>query len=408
MNRYLVIQLARFGDIIQTSRLIFSLLQDGEVHLCVDTALIEIAKIIYPKCVVHGISVSNGSFYEQIIHNIGIFTELKRYDYTQIFNLNYSGMNFAFVRLFPAEIVKGYSVKNGQLLRDTWMKMAFRWTEDRKYSPLNLVDFWGLLASYPIAPQYVNPPAKPGGKGLGVVLAGRNSRRSLPPEFLVAIINILFESVDGDVIYFLGSKEEKPLGRQLISLMPNKLTSKIENKAGKTNWHDLVDIVSNLDLVLTPDTGTMHLAARLGVPVCAMFLSSAWAWETGPYGLGHQVWQTSIDCAPCAEATPCPRHVQCLDVYRTTYFFRCLSGRSQELPSDLLLLRSSFDELGLIWESNGDTTYTASIRMAQHALIKEYQGLSFARSTMFPEIASSHLVNNLYLEADWMLPNSIL
>ena len=36
-----------------------------------------------------------------------------------------------------------------------------------------------------------------------------------------------------------------------------------------------------LDVLLTPDTGIMHLAAHLGVPVFAFFLSSAWCHETG-------------------------------------------------------------------------------------------------------------------------------
>ena len=55
--------------------------------------------------------------------------------------------------------------------------MAFRWMAERRRSPLNLADFWASLAPVPISPALVNPPAVPGGKGLGIVLAGQVRRR---------------------------------------------------------------------------------------------------------------------------------------------------------------------------------------------------------------------------------------
>ena len=54
--RYLVIQLARFGDLLQTKRLLRSLQADGEVHLLVDDSLKSLAHIVYPGIEVHGIA----------------------------------------------------------------------------------------------------------------------------------------------------------------------------------------------------------------------------------------------------------------------------------------------------------------------------------------------------------------
>lgn len=405
MPCFLVIQLARFGDIIQTARLIESLLTEGEVHLCVDRSLIELAKIVYPQCTIHSVIAHQGISQEVFKYNYATCITLSQYTFTQVFNINYSGLNQAISTLFPPEIVRGYATNNGQPLRERWMKMAFRWTTYRKHSPLNLVDFWGLLAPNPIAPNIVNPIAKPGGKGLGVVLAGRHARRSLPPEILAPIISMLFEQVEGKRIFLLGSKLERPIGRQLMSLLPRSLVANTHNLAGKTNWHELTETVSNLDLIITPDTGTMHLAARLGVPICAMFLSSAWAWETGPYGKGHQVWQAITDCAPCVESKSCMFGLRCLKEYSSLEFYRHLSGVSQQLPSNIDCLTSSFDTLGLIWESK--QKQTDIIRVAQRTLLKEYKGVAIAKSKDVPVLADGQLAMNLYHEADWMLPDII-
>ena len=88
MKRYLVIQLARFGDIIQTARLIASLLREGEVHLCVDKTLVELAEAIYPKCIVHGIIAHYSGVQQVIRDNYRVFNELHFLEFTEIYNLN--------------------------------------------------------------------------------------------------------------------------------------------------------------------------------------------------------------------------------------------------------------------------------------------------------------------------------
>lgn len=407
MKSYLVIQLARFGDLIQTARLIDSLIREGEVHLCVDRTLIDIANIIYPQCIVHGIVAHQGNSDEVVSCNYRVFEKFIQCNFYQVFNLNYSGLNIAISSLFPSDIVKGYKIENGQVFRDPWIRMAFTWTKQRTFSPLNLMDFWGLLAPKPIPPSEVNPPATSKGKGLGIVLAGRQARRSLPPDVLAPIISILFETIKGKDIYLLGSKTERSIGRQLMACLPRQILSCISNLAGKTNWYELAETLDGLDLLITPDTGTMHLAARLGVPICGMFLSSAWVWETGPYGKGHHVWQATTDCAPCLESKPCTFDVRCLDAYKSPEFYKCLSGKSEQLPTDLTCFISSFDSLGLTWKSTDENAYIASIRRAKRALLEEYQGITFAHHTTFPELNDGTLAMELFNEIDWILPNRV-
>ena len=57
MPKFLVIQAARFGDLVQTKRLLLSLALRGEVHLAVDASLVPLARVLFPFAEPHALSV---------------------------------------------------------------------------------------------------------------------------------------------------------------------------------------------------------------------------------------------------------------------------------------------------------------------------------------------------------------
>ena len=63
-------------------------------------------------------------------------------------------------------------------------------------------------------------------------------------------------------------------------------------------------------LLLTNDTGTMHLATLLGVPVVAVFGSTE-PRLTGPLGRGHRVIRHQVECSPCF-LRECPIDFRCM------------------------------------------------------------------------------------------------
>ena len=80
------------------------------------------------------------------------------------------------------------------------------------------------------------------------------------------------------------------------------------NFAGKTTLTELAALYEKAALVISTDTGPMHLAAAMGTPVVALFGPTA-PWRTGPYGTGHQVITAGLECSPCfkrrCETTDC-------------------------------------------------------------------------------------------------------
>ena len=70
------------------------------------------------------------------------------------------------------------------------------------------------------------------------------------------------------------------------------------NLAGRTTLRDLAYLYQLAAVLVTTDSGPMHLAAAVGTPVIALFGASDPA-RTGPYGEGHTVIQKGLPCSPC-------------------------------------------------------------------------------------------------------------
>lgn len=413
--RQLVIQLARFGDLVQSKRLLLSLLAEpgAEVHLCLDRSLASLAALLYPTAVLHpvtahGTALAKLPAMEQaralLTENIPAFRELAGLDFRRVYNLNFSPLNFRVASLFDPAIVRGHVWENGQESVGQWARMAMRWSSLRRIG-LNIADFWAWHHPAPVAPGEVNPAAQGREGGLGVVLAGRESRRSLPPKELAGLVAALLDTgiVKGErAVTLLGSAAEAKAAHQLLRELPPKRAGIVRNLCGDTDWAGLCDVVGGLDLLLTPDTGTMHLAAALGVPVLATFLSSAWCSETGPYGLGHRVFQAVTDCAPCLESQPCELNVACLKPFgaaRLTRYFA--TGVAGHLPEGLLDMDSGLDSLGVSYLPRAGQDASAAMRDRFRAFLAHHLGAG----GVWDALPVQELAERLYSERDWMVPD---
>jgi heptosyltransferase I len=95
-------------------------------------------------------------------------------------------------------------------------------------------------------------------------------------------------------VLFTGSPGDRPVIERIIAnINPRPL-----NLAGSTSLRELAYLYTLCRLIVTTDTGPMHIAAAMGVPVVALFGPTA-PWRTGPYGMGHTVIQEKMECSPC-------------------------------------------------------------------------------------------------------------
>ncbi|MEI6323548.1 MAG: lipopolysaccharide heptosyltransferase II [bacterium] len=107
----------------------------------------------------------------------------------------------------------------------------------------------------------------------------------------------------------VGTAKEAPLGETLAHDFPYK----VENLCGKTTLPELIARLKECHLLLTNDTGTMHLADQLGISVVAIFGSTEPA-LTGPINQTtppHRVLRHKVECSPCY-LRECPIDFRCM------------------------------------------------------------------------------------------------
>ncbi|MCX5837846.1 MAG: glycosyltransferase family 9 protein [Deltaproteobacteria bacterium] len=109
-----------------------------------------------------------------------------------------------------------------------------------------------------------------------------------------------------------------------------KMRTKAVNLGGRTTLRELACVYREAALLVTTDSGPMHLAAAVGTPVVALFGPTDPA-RTGPCGPGHRIIRKGLSCSPCfrkrCETPRCMTDVSVEEVF--TAVKEMLAGREQ-------------------------------------------------------------------------------
>ena len=121
----------------------------------------------------------------------------------------------------------------------------------------------------------------------------------------------------GAKILIFGSRGEQDVCRGVARAMEEESL----DLSGKVSLGEALALVRQCRFFVTNDSGLMHVAAGLNVPLVAVFGSTD-AVATGPRGRYSRVVQHSVDCAPCLKKE-CPDDFRCMldigadEVWRT-------------------------------------------------------------------------------------------
>jgi len=112
---------------------------------------------------------------------------------------------------------------------------------------------------------------------------------------------------NGIEVWLLGSNKDKEVAEKIVSL--GNHTSR--NLCGSTDLSDAIALLSCASLVISNDSGLMHLAAALDRPMLALFGSSSPEF-TPPLSPKAEVVKLDINCSPCFKRE-CPLgHFNCM------------------------------------------------------------------------------------------------
>jgi lipopolysaccharide heptosyltransferase I len=119
----------------------------------------------------------------------------------------------------------------------------------------------------------------------------------------------------------IGGGPDVPLADEIAALSRGRAVS----LAGRTSLRELAAVIRGAKFLVCADSGPMHIAAALNVPVFAVFGPTNPA-RTGPYGQIHTIIRTDLRCSPCYRRKPCAD-------------WECMSGITAESVLNSILKR---------------------------------------------------------------------
>ncbi len=112
-------------------------------------------------------------------------------------------------------------------------------------------------------------------------------------------------------IIVLGDKRDYDIAAEIQNGSPNNVV----NLVGKTNLLEACRIIAGASVVVSNDSGLMHLAGYCGTPVIGIFGSTSPLW-TRPLGTKAKIASVKYECSPCLERTCKFKHYNCLNLVK--------------------------------------------------------------------------------------------
>ncbi len=127
------------------------------------------------------------------------------------------------------------------------------------------------------------------------------------PERYAGLSDKIHEILGARILLF-GGPGDRELGRKISKMMNYPPV----DLSGKTDLGEAIALISMCNLFITNDSGLMHVAAALDIPLIAIFGSTNPV-TTGPKGLNSRIVRIPVECSPCLKPK-CPKgHLKCMD-----------------------------------------------------------------------------------------------
>lgn len=310
--KFLIIRFSSIGDIVLTTPVVRCLKQqvpNAEVHFLTKKSF---RGIVESNPYIDKVMLLQDSW-ELMMHEL----KLEAYDY--IIDLHH---NIRTLRIKNALKVKSFSFNKLNIQK--WLLTALKINMmppmhivDRNLATLKFLnvvnDGKGLdffIPEYDVVKQNDIPASHQFGF-IGIVIGAALNTKKLPVHKLQELCsNIEFP------IILLGGPEDRSNGNEIASID----AIKIYNACGKFNLNESADLVRKAKLIITHDTGLMHIAAAFRKPMI-----SVWGNTTPAFGMNanygnsqvtdiqHQV---AVSCRPCSKIgfDKCPKgHFKCME-----------------------------------------------------------------------------------------------
>jgi lipopolysaccharide heptosyltransferase II len=188
------------------------------------------------------------------------------------------------------------------------------------------------LPERPAAARALREKWRPEGScWIAIQPGARWDNKRWPVEYFAQLVARLASDLPKTKFAILGSNADRESGESIARSAPGRSL----NLAGYTTLPEMIEWIRLCDVVVTNDTGPMHVAAALGRPVVALFGPTD-PQRTGPYGSLHAVLRHALPCAPCMRES-CHHHqpLECLRSIQPAAVADCVVGLLDRVETNL-------------------------------------------------------------------------
>lgn len=308
--RFLIIRFSSIGDIVLTTpvvRCIKNQVEDAEIHYLTKP---QFAKIIESNPYIDKVHVLKKSFADTI-------RELKYEHFDYVIDLHKNLRSFR-----VKNRLRIISFSFDKFNKEKWLMVNFKKNKlpdnhivDRYLENLSIFDIQndrkGLDYFIPNEDQVdlkiISDELKNG--FVGIVVGAYHNTKKLPPEKIISIC----QKIDKPVV-LLGGPDDQDEAEKIKSAVGTN----IYNACGKFNINQSASIVKQANVILTPDTGLMHIASAFKKKIISVWGNTIPAFGMYPY-LPHPQSEImeikGLKCRPCTKIgfTKCPKkHFKCI------------------------------------------------------------------------------------------------
>ena len=170
----------------------------------------------------------------------------------------------------------------------------------------------------------------------GKVLIGFNpgatygEAKCWPPERFVELGRRLRGDYDASILIFGSSRLKE---KALNATIAEGIGEGCLNLSGQTSLLELASLLRQCPLLVTNDTGTMHVAAAAGTRIVAIFGPTD-PRTTSPLGKGHVVIRKEVSCSPCLKRV-CPEDHRCMDLIEVEEVYNAVGAQLKRRTSSI-------------------------------------------------------------------------
>ncbi len=325
INKILLIRLSSIGDVLLTSPLIRLLRKnfpDSQIDFAVSSVFSEILENNpHISNIFHYDKSKNLKELKQDRNNFLKSFNIKKYDFVIDLQMNLRSIHFRnglsdnILKFRKDRLNKLFLVYLKKSLHEKPVQIPDRYISAAK--SLNIDDdglgleFW-LPRDSEVGrhlPFERKPPDKI--ESIAIAPGAHHFTKRWLAERFAELINKLKVKYNSHII-ILGGKGDM----EICSYIAENTNSDIENLCGATSLTSTAEIIDDSDLLITNDTGIMHIGAARQTPLTAIFGSTVTDFGFAPYRCLNVIIEKDIPCRPCTHIgrANCPKkHFNCMN-----------------------------------------------------------------------------------------------